>query len=378
RYQSIAEMRRALQAPVPEDIVPTERELETPVPLPISVPAGRTLPGWVRVAGALVGALLCLPLGVSALALSANLLGDDPTLQATPGSSCGVAEEGATDTGETAGVVAATSEEEPDTATSEPATSPPPLEPATATATAEPSATPTLAFLEVTETIIGRSANGADLLNFQLGMGTQDVIIIGGLHAGFAPSTVEMSSRLVAHFADNPADLPPTLRLHIIPNANPDSANAPGQKDGRLNGNGVDLNRNFGCNWAPTATWLSETVDPGSGPFSEPETAALRDYILEVRPVLVIYYEARAANGIVASGNCGGDTAGSGTLVAAYAGASGYDIHSFTNLTGDSADWTVSQGIASLSILVKEYATLSNSEWQDNLDGLLAVFNRID
>ena len=65
-------------------------------------------------------------------------------------------------------------------------------------------------------------------------------------------------------------------------------------------------------------------------------------------------------------------------LVAAYAGASGYDIHSFTNLTGDSADWTVSQGIASLSILVKEYATLSNSEWNDNLDGLMAVFNRID
>lgn len=369
RYQSIAEMRRALQAPVPEDLERTERELVAPVPLP--VPAGRSLPGWVRVAGGLVGVLLCLALGISALVVSANLLGNNPTVPATTSVFVAVEEEPSAPT-------EAALEEEPATSTSEPDTATPTLEPATATATAEPSATPTMGPLEVVEGNIGRSANGAELLNFQLGTGTRDVIIIGGLHAGFAPSTVEMSSRLVTHFANNPMDLPPTLRLHIIPNANPDSADAPGEKDGRLNGNGVDLNRNFGCNWAPTATWLSESVDPGSGPFSEPETEALRDYILGVGPVLVIYYEARATNGIVAAGNCGGDTAGSGTLVAAYAAGSGYDIHSFTNLTGDSADWTVSQGIASLSILVKEYATLSSSDWQDNLDGLLAVFKRIE
>jgi len=55
--------------------------------------------------------------------------------------------------------------------------------------------------------------------------------------------------------------------------------------DARKNAHGVDINRNFGFKWGLGSSGAAETPEnafdyPGVGPFSEPETRAVRDYVL--------------------------------------------------------------------------------------------------
>lgn len=79
---------------------------------------------------------------------------------------------------------------------------------------------------------------------------------------------------------------------------NPDGLVRGRTAEGRFNGNQVDLNRNWGCDWSATAYWQQRTVDPGERPFSEPETAALSVFMQSTRPVAALFYHA-AANGIL-------------------------------------------------------------------------------
>jgi hypothetical protein len=57
------------------------------------------------------------------------------------------------------------------------------------------------------------------------------------------------------------------------------------------------LNRNWDYQWQMTATHGMRVVSAGSYPFSEPETAALRDFILLNDVELVIFYH--SAMGVV-------------------------------------------------------------------------------
>lgn len=96
---------------------------------------------------------------------------------------------------------------------------------------------------------------------------------IGGQH-GDEPATV----RLLQNFADvflTPA-LPPTA---ILAPANPDGL----VRYSRYNARGVDLNRNCGFNWR-----ADSEEPPGPGPWSEPESCALRDFILGWRPAKIV------------------------------------------------------------------------------------------
>ncbi|MCL4266966.1 MAG: zinc-ribbon domain-containing protein [Anaerolineae bacterium] len=272
------------------------------------------------------------------------------------------------------------------TITPEP-TQPPTLTP-TSTPTASPTRThpPTITPLPTpTPTldpgpenlVIGHSVNGKPIEAARFGNGPQTIIFIGGLHAGFAPGTVALAQQTTAHFEQNPAAIPPNLTVYVILSANPDSPNAPGQLNGRLNANRVDLNRNWDCNWLSDARWRGNVV-PGSGgsaPFSEPETQSLRDFILEKNPVAVIFWEARAENGLVSPGNCGARHRPSESLATAYGAAAGYRVADFEEITGqvlngDSANWLVQQGIPAVAILLPQY---TNMDWAHNLAGILAV-----
>ncbi len=70
--------------------------------------------------------------------------------------------------------------------------------------------------------------------------------------------------------------------LWVIPTINPDGVAA----DDRQNARGVDLNRNFGHDWAP----LTGEYYSGTEPFSEPESRALRDFLDEVDPDFVVSF----------------------------------------------------------------------------------------
>jgi hypothetical protein len=140
---------------------------------------------------------------------------------------------------------------------------------------------------------------------------------------------------------------------------------------GRFNGHQVDLNRNWDCQWSATAVWRKQPVNGGTQPFSEPENAALRDFLLEQQPALVLFWHS-AADGVFAAG-CPDTYQPSMDLATIYGHASGYPIYdrfAFYPVTGDAGDWLATQGVPSISIELK---THSETDWPENLDGILAI-----
>lgn len=115
-----------------------------------------------------------------------------------------------------------------------------------------------------------------------------------------------VADALVRGYDGDPAihDLLDRVEFFIIPIVNPDGYEftyAPGgdrlwRKNRRDNGDGtigVDLNRNWAVDWGgPNSTSPdgSSEVYYGAGPFSEPETAALRDFI-SARPQLAAHVD---------------------------------------------------------------------------------------
>jgi murein peptide amidase A len=57
----------------------------------------------------------------------------------------------------------------------------------------------------------------------------------------------------------------------------------------RQNARGVDLNRNFSYRWRGGGS-PGDTYYPGPRPFSEPESRITRDFVLEHRPDITIWY----------------------------------------------------------------------------------------
>jgi protein MpaA len=68
-----------------------------------------------------------------------------------------------------------------------------------------------------------------------------------------------------------------------VPDLNPDGF----EHGSRLNGRGVDLNRNFAAGWRAGALGPEY---PGHAPFSEPETRAARGLIARIRPTVTIWF----------------------------------------------------------------------------------------
>ena len=146
------------------------------------------------------------------------------------------------------------------------------------------------------------------------------------------------------------------------------------QSSGRFNAHRVDLNRNFDCKWAPTGTWKNKIVSAGSAPFSEPETRALRDYILKNKPVAVVFWHSQA-NAVYASECKNGILPETLSLMNTYASAAGYPaVKSFTayEVHGDAEGWLASINIPAITVELKSHDSI---EWERNLLGIKALLN---
>ena len=99
--------------------------------------------------------------------------------------------------------------------------------------------------------------------------------------------------------------IPDDITLYILPNLNPDGEARAHNKYGRLNHNGVDLNRNFPVNWQKdwdrAGCWNSLPTSGGTGPGSEVETQALMNFIDNHNIQALISYHS-AALGIFPGG----------------------------------------------------------------------------
>jgi eukaryotic-like serine/threonine-protein kinase len=249
----------------------------------------------------------------------------------------------------------------------------------TATSTTTPSPTAT-ADVGPERIILGETIRGTALEAVRFGNGPRTVIFIGGMAAGFAPSTVALAEAVVDHFTRNLSLIPENLTVIVVLSASPDTSVTPGNYSGRLNANGVDINRNWDCEWAADTRWQGETKrgSGGTAPFSEPESRILRDLIQKENTVGVIFWQARAEGGLVSPGGCGDRIEMSAALAGIYGLSAGYRVENFEDLTrqtlnGDASNYLDSIGIPAVSVLLPNYS--SSIDWDNNLDGIMAVLD---
>ena len=230
-------------------------------------------------------------------------------------------------------------------------------------------------------TTIGQSANGTPIEAVRIGTGARTIIFVGGLHAGFAPGSVELAEQVIAYYSEDLIMIPANISLIIIPNANPDSPRAPGKLAGRLNGNGVDLNRNWDCRWLPDPSWGTAPVEGlgGTEPFSEPEVRSLSNFIVAQNSTAVIFWQARSAQGLVSPGECFEGESVSQTLAEVYGGATDYRVDDFEDLVdtvvpGDATNWLDQQGIPAISVLLTDYTATDFAQNRAAIDAVIHYY----
>ena len=107
------------------------------------------------------------------------------------------------------------------------------------------------------------------------------IVLIGGVH-GDEPEGVYLAEKSLEWLFQSS-----TLNLHhwiLIPCLNPDGY----EQNERVNGRGVDLNRNYPSkDWSPH--FDNPRYNPGSTPSSEPEIKALVSLLKELTPNLIIH-----------------------------------------------------------------------------------------
>jgi len=230
---------------------------------------------------------------------------------------------------------------------------------------------------------IGQSTDGNAITAYHFGTGDTEVLFVGGIHSGYGPGTSLVAFNLIGELESGDIAVPENVKVTVIPVLNPDGVDVSGEISvsdlpsasvtaGRFNGNEVDLNRNFDCNWEDTGVWQSKTVKTGSSAFSEPEAQALKSYVEKQNPDAVVVYYSQA--GEVVAGNCGGDISSEiKVLMNTYADASGYEAKEsfdYYATNGDATNWLAKIGIPSVGVLLNSH---TSAEWSQNKAGIEAV-----
>ena len=239
-------------------------------------------------------------------------------------------------------------------------------------------------------TIIGTSVEGRNIEAYTFGKGEKHLFFVGGIHGGYEWNSVMLAYKFLDYLTLNPEIIFSNLTVTVIPSANPDGLYQVTKKDGRFavsdvinnlpngtgrfNVHGVDLNRNFDCNWQATSTWKGNTVSAGTKPFSEPEALALKNFILKDKPLATVFWHSQS-NAVYASQCERGILSETVNIMDTYAKASGYPaIKTFDSyaVTGAVEDWLASINIPAITVELKTHETI---EWEQNLAGIKALFD---
>lgn len=218
---------------------------------------------------------------------------------------------------------------------------------------------------------IGYSLENREISAYQFGEGPVTIVLVGGIHGGYEFNAAILVQQLVETVRNDPALVLPGIRLVMIPNINPDGVLRGRGPEGRFNANHVDLNRNWGCDWQPTSYWQDQETSPGSHPFSEPETAALRAYLLALQPSAVIFYH--SAGGAIFVGSCEETSVTSQWLGDLLSEATGYAnevTFEYYELSGTASDWLDERGFPAVAVELTDH---NDPELGRNLTGIMML-----
>ena len=242
------------------------------------------------------------------------------------------------------------------------------------------------------ESVIGKSVESRDITAYHFGDGNTEILFVGGIHGGYEWNTSLVAYEAIDYLRANPSIIPENIKVTVIPVLNPDglskvigastsrfskadvSTSQEVQISGRFNGNEVDLNRNFDCDWQTNAKWQNKTVSGGKEVFSEPEALAIKNYIEAKKPkAVVVWYS--SAGGVFASSCHNGVLPETLTITNIYAKASGYPAYEnfdFYEITGDMVNWLAKEKIPAISVLL---TTHTDIEWTKNELGIKALLD---
>jgi murein peptide amidase A len=232
------------------------------------------------------------------------------------------------------------------------------IAPTTIAPTTAAATTTTTTTTEIVQQIeIGRSVEGRPITAIERGTpGGRVVLVIGCIH-GDEDAGVAVVDELTT------APIPPGVDLWLVPSLNPDGV----AHQTRTNARQVDLNRNFPRNWAPLGQ-PGDSQYAGTGPASEPETAAVVGLIEQIHPALAMWYHQDLYR--IDPG-----TGPSGEIRRRYAELTGLPIVPVTGgiYTGTATQWesaTVPEGVA---FIVELGPTLDERGAKTHADAVLTL-----
>lgn len=138
--------------------------------------------------------------------------------------------------------------------------------------------------------VFGQTELGRDLECVRLGRADapRSILMVFAIH-GFEGARdrdgevlVEIAHRVIRHYEENPRELD-GFALYIVPCANPDGLAVGVAEDdvGRLNANGININRDFPQKWRKIGSPRDRT---GEEPFTTAEARSIRDLVAQIRP----------------------------------------------------------------------------------------------
>ena len=136
--------------------------------------------------------------------------------------------------------------------------------------------------------------------------------------------------------------------VYFIPLMNPDGVEIALSKEPlyKANGRGVDLNVNFDAHWGEgkTNTHVCGSENYiGKHPFSEPESRALRDFTLKVKPDLTVSYHSKGEEIYWEFFQDGKRRRRDFSFAKVVSDVTGYEIKSTPDSVGGYKDWCVEE-----------------------------------
>jgi protein MpaA len=222
-------------------------------------------------------------------------------------------------------------------------------------------------------TVIGFSLAGRPIEVYTFGAGEREYLIVAGIHGGYEWNTVALANELITHINEHPEVIATDATLYIIRNMNPDGEARAHDVDGRVNNNGVDLNRNFPSEnwtteWDRDGCWIYRPTTGGLYAGSEPETRTVMSFIKSHKIEAMISYHS-AALGIFPGGVPWEEP--SKHFAKALSKATRYPyppIDTGCEYTGTLADWAVENGVG--AAVDMELRTHRDTDLEENLKAL--------